>query len=105
VVFFESQPHAPLEFAHRSVLLGRDRLEHTGKMTCEPFTASTPRTCGSSRITCLNSSLFRISIAICLSSFVTSSGLAEKSTLTLTVATEKSALRLATVVICELGMT
>ena len=43
-------------------------------------------------------------MAICFSSFVTSSGLAEKSTLTLIVATEKSMLRLATVVICELGM-
>jgi len=80
-------------------------LKITGKISCEPFTASTPSTCGSALNKALNCSLFRTSIAICFSSAVTSSGFAEKSTLMGMVAIEKSELMFPTVVICELGTT
>ena len=67
--------------------------------------ASTPRICGSATNRSLNSGLLRTSVAMVFRISSTLLGSAEKSTLTLMVATEKSALWLATVVICELGMT
>ena len=88
VVFFQGQPNATAEFAHGAILLGGAGFEDDGKDLLRAFDGVYAKDLGSAMKTLLNSSLLRMSMAMDVSMATTLSGLAEKSTLTLMVATE-----------------